>query len=172
MRQTDFATPPRAKTFIFIAVLSLSGGHAWAQPAPKACDRALDIAKATTVSANREEAGIRFSVKAPECSNLKIVGIWKALELSSGARTLTGKVAGLAGPYKPDESALISHNRKEENPFLEPGDVEALQGSVLIKGDVAIEYRWGSDVKTPGLRVSVPVSIQVPAFAPSQRKTR
>lgn len=109
---------------------------------PVECGEAMDVGAATKIGARREGDNIRFIVETPSCPNLRIVGIWKALELTQGSRALTGKVRGLSGPYAPGEKAIIGRNLAESNPFLEPGDLNALKGVLNLKGTVAMEYEW------------------------------
>lgn len=106
------------------------------------CGDAMDVGGATKVGIQREGENLRLVVEPPNCPNLKVLGIWKALELSQGSRQLTGKIRGLSGPYAPGEKAIIGRNLSDTNPFLEPGDLAALKGALSLRGTLAIEYAW------------------------------
>jgi hypothetical protein len=151
------------------------------------CSREMDVGAAVRVTAVREGAYVRLNVEPPVCAGLKIIGVWRALELTEGKRQLTGKVRGLSGPYEKGESALIGINITTQNPFLEPGDAKAMNGALLIKGTLAVEYQWAkasappkkktkrgakakseaeptpTPVSNDPIRTLVPVSIQIPA---------
>lgn len=137
------------------------------------CGEAMDVGAATKIGARREGENVRFIVETPNCPNLRIIGIWKALELNQGSRQLAGKVRGLSGPYAPGEKAIIGRNLADANPFLEPGDLAALKGALSIRGTVAMEYEWQrpeppksrARAKVRGKKKAVPAATPAPAPA-------
>lgn len=106
------------------------------------CGEAMDVGAATKIGAQREGENLRLIVETPTCPKLKILGVWKALELNQGSRQLTGKIRGLSGPYEPGEKAIIGRNLSESNPFLEPGDLASLKQELSLRGTIAMEYIW------------------------------
>lgn len=162
---------------------------AGAQTVVTSCPEDMDVGSFVKIEAVREDANIRLNVETPSCANLKVIGIWKALELTSGKRELTGKFRGLSGPFEKGEKAIIGLNLAEQNPFLEPGDAAALKGPLLIKGIFTMEYQWLAAAEEPKgrkpkgrkakvaptptptpvstIRINLPVSIQVqPSLKP------
>lgn len=138
-----------------------------AQTVVTSCPETMDVGAFVKIEAVREDANIRLNVETPSCSNLKILGIWKALELTQGKRELTGKFRGLSGSYEKGEKSLIGLNLAEQNPFLEPGDADAMKGLLLIKGIFTMEYQW-----IQGMQADASTKASSKAGAGSARKTK
>lgn len=146
---------------LVLALVTLSAADSVAQTK---CSETMDLASAFKISVQREGENLRLVIEPPACSGLKIYSVSKALELTQGTRDLTGKVRGLSGAYEPGEKAVIGKNLAESNPFLEPGDLAALKGALILKGAIAVDYEWvKSKAARMRARLNIPVSLQVEA---------